>query len=368
MGAVSSIIEGLDKSNAKMHEASAQVDILYELARTKALVLEGMSMEQLRTAGSKESQTVPISKILSCIREVKATCGSDVGQQVDKITAAVNSIVGGEVAKGVASVVTSGLQMLIGESHASQEEFHKYFITVEGYAIIRYDIRGWSKAVSGIGLTKNESKIVAFSLIKSSVNMKRLEINEVISVYNDFLTKHEKPSVEALNQALIDAKKIYQMLQHDIPFDPDIPEVDTFEIDQSYKAQTGHNYSNVKNLSYTASPSVKTKVPSTVKAKEEDSTQPVTKPVKDEAKQAKEQAAVEITTSTQPVANKPVANKPVANKPVKQKAEETTKTVTEDIGSIGDLFEDTQQVEISAPQSDIHKAELVGSNDNIIDS
>lgn len=118
MGAVSSIIKSIDPAKPIMADMQAQIDIIYDLGMTHAESQENKIMQSLRTASTQENKTIAVGNILTIIKEVKATTSTDPGTIVDNISQGVQSIVSGDVAKGVTNIILQGMSVLLGKGQA----------------------------------------------------------------------------------------------------------------------------------------------------------------------------------------------------------------------------------------------------------
>lgn len=82
----------------------------------------------MRTAGTPENRTIPVTEILARHKEYRAYVKSDAGKIATEVSSAIKKIVSGgtsDIIDGVASLVTTGLEAIIGAGEGTQQEMSK---------------------------------------------------------------------------------------------------------------------------------------------------------------------------------------------------------------------------------------------------
>ena len=61
--------------------------------------------------------------------------------------------------------------------------FEKYYVAVEGIALIRLDIMGWKRAITASSLTTKVEQVSAFVMSKSTIDIKKTDFDTFLDLY-----------------------------------------------------------------------------------------------------------------------------------------------------------------------------------------
>lgn len=192
MAPLKAAINALDPAPDKKSELTLALNLLSELCQQKVDAYAAAIDSELRTAGSVENKTIPITEILASHKEYRAYVSSDAGKIATEVSAAIkNFITGGndKIVDGVASLVTTGIEAIIGAGSGSQQELSSYYIIVQGFSLIRFDVRVWSRTIEATGITKQIENAMAIAAFKSSVDIRKISLNTFLNAYVDQLGK-----------------------------------------------------------------------------------------------------------------------------------------------------------------------------------
>lgn len=214
MAQIRSVIQSFDTSNEEGKLAKESVEILTKLGEAKLELFEIQIRESLRTAGSEDNKTIPIESIIGDMSEVRAFTSTTVNNMVDKVQELLNSLVGdggiepSKLIKGVASVISKGLGMFLGENQAESQTIKKYYIIRSGMAIIRVDMMAWFLEVKSQGIKAKLEKITAFKAVTSTVDLSKVKLNTFLAIYQQQL-KSNMTNSDVLEE-LEEVKKVYK--------------------------------------------------------------------------------------------------------------------------------------------------------------
>ena len=147
-----------------------------------------------RQAGTIENPTIPITHIIADTSEMRAYCKDDSTKIVGEATNAIKSFVTGgseNVISGVGALIGAGINMLMGSGEGVQAEHSDYFIMVDGLALVRIDVKSWIRKVTVVGITQKIESVLAFTAVKSSVDVDKISFNTFMEAYKDQLQRDE---------------------------------------------------------------------------------------------------------------------------------------------------------------------------------
>jgi hypothetical protein len=186
MGAIKNLITGADASDALIAEENAHLDTLSALANAKAELFREKINQKLINAGTGTDRTIPITEIQDFISETHAYTSSNADKISDTVSSVIKGFVQGgkeNVTNGVCSLVTTAITALFGSTESSDMSFEKYYIAVEGIALVRLDIMGWKRAITASSLTTKVEQVSAFVMSKSTVDIKKTDFNTFLDQY-----------------------------------------------------------------------------------------------------------------------------------------------------------------------------------------
>jgi len=208
-------INALDPQPDKKKEITLLLSLLSELCEQKVKDFSTAIEEELRTAGNGENRTVPVLEVLARHKEYRAYVKSDAGKIATEVSSAIKKFVSGtatDIIDGVASLVTTGLEAIIGAGTGTQQEMSSYYIVVQDYGIARYDIRAWARQIEASGITSQIETALAIVAFKSSVDITKLSFNTFLIAYAGQLSLMNIPP-DKQKEYLAYAKEIYDQLR-----------------------------------------------------------------------------------------------------------------------------------------------------------
>lgn len=215
MSFLKNAIEALDPTPNKKTELTLALQVLFELAEQKTTLFKRDLELNLRTAGTPDNQTIPVTQILAWHSETRAYVKNDAGKVATVLLDSIKKFIGGgtnQILDGVSQLATAALEGILGAGSATQAEFHSYYIIVEGLSIVRMDISAWSRRVEATGITTQIENALAFQAAKSSVNVDAITFNTFLQAYKTQLEKLNLPP-DKLKEFILQSKEIFELLR-----------------------------------------------------------------------------------------------------------------------------------------------------------
>ncbi len=217
MAVLKNAINALDPTPDKKKQITLLLSLLSELCEQKINEFTTKIEDELRTAGSIENKTIPITEILAKHNEYRAYVSQDAGTIATEVTDGIKKFLVGSaesILDGVGELVTTGLKAIIGAGSGQQQEFSSYFVIVQSFALLRFDIRVWSRKIEAEGITSDIEHAFAISAYKSSVDVNKISLNTFLIAYQDQLAKIGVPESN-WEEYLDTAEKVFDRLKGD---------------------------------------------------------------------------------------------------------------------------------------------------------
>ncbi|HEY0988161.1 MAG TPA: hypothetical protein VGD80_13950 [Kofleriaceae bacterium] len=215
MSILKNAIQALDPTPDKTKELSLALNLLFELAEQKKNLQEEWLKQQIRTAGTPENPSIPITNTLAWLSETRAYVKSDAGTLVNTVTGAIKKFIDGgteNVMNGVGELITGGLNAILGSGTGAQSEMHSYFIVVEAMSIIRFDITAWQRRIDVAGITAKIENAMTLTAVKSSVDVDKISFNTFLQAYKSQLAKMKFGDTELID-FIKKSKEVFELLQ-----------------------------------------------------------------------------------------------------------------------------------------------------------
>jgi hypothetical protein len=215
MAVLKNAIKALDPAPDEKKEITLLLSLLSELCEQKVTEFSMEIDHDLRTAGSEENRSVPITEIIAKHKEYRAYVSNDAGKIATDVANAVKKFVAGgsdNIIDGIASLVTTGIEAILGAGQGTQQQMSSYYIVAQGLAFARYDVRVWTRRIEAVGITKQIENAMAIVAYKSSVDIQRVTLNTFLMAYERQLQVMEftpKQQMEYLDYA----EKLYFRLR-----------------------------------------------------------------------------------------------------------------------------------------------------------
>lgn len=219
MGKLKEIISSVDQSQEITAETKETLNLLYELSKEKADSFAKEISTKLRTAGTSENLTIPITQELGSHQEVRVITSSTPDQDiVDNIGNSLKQILTGcknDIIGGLTGLINTGLTTVLGAAEGEERFEHSYYIATEGLAIVRMDLMYWSRHITASGITKYAEKSLVCTAVKSSVDVNKIDFNTFLAAYQAQLLRCSFEQ-EQLLEEIRNAKKIYEELKENV--------------------------------------------------------------------------------------------------------------------------------------------------------
>lgn len=215
MSFLKNAIKAVDPTPDKKNELTLAVNLLFELAEQKNALQEEALKQLIRTAGTPENPSIPITNTLAWHSETRAYVSSNAGNLVDTVTGAVKKFIGGgadNIVDGVGELITGGLEAILGAGTGTQAEMHSYYIIVEGLSIVRFDIMAWQRRIEAKGITHEIENAMTLTAVKSSVDVDKISFNTFLQAYKKQLEKM-KFTDEELIAFIKKSKEVFELLR-----------------------------------------------------------------------------------------------------------------------------------------------------------
>jgi len=218
MAILKNAINALDPAPDRKKDITLLLSLLSELCEQKVKDFSSSIENELRIAGTGENKTIPVTEILARHKEYRAYIKSDAGKVASEVASAIKKFVSGganDIIDGVASLVTTGIEAIIGAGSGVQQEMSTYYIVVQDYGIARYDIRIWARQIEAQGITNQIETALANVAFKSSVDISKLSFNTFLIAYGSQLEAMNFPK-DKQKEYLDYAIEIYNKLRGNI--------------------------------------------------------------------------------------------------------------------------------------------------------
>jgi hypothetical protein len=215
MAILKNAIKALDPTPDKAKEITLALELLFECAEKKHEIQENFLNNFLRTAGTAENPTVPITSILGWHTETRAYVKDDATKLVGEVTGAVKKFIGGsntEIIDGIGALLATGLELILGSGSGSESEMRSYFIAIDGLSIIRMDVLAWQRHIEAKGFTSKIEHAMTFTASKASVDVDKITFNTFLQAYKAQLENMKIPPNE-LKKKIIESKEIFELLR-----------------------------------------------------------------------------------------------------------------------------------------------------------
>ena len=215
MAILKSAIRSFDPAPEKKNEIETILNLLFELSNSKTENFKKEISQSLRTAGTEENPTVPITQKLGEYTDTRAYTTEDNSKIISEATSAIKGFVSGgaeNIINGIGTLLGTGINALLGSGTGLQAEREDYFVAVEGLSIIRIDVKSWIRKVEVTVLTKKIESIFAFVAVKSSVNVDKITFNTFLQAYKYQLERGNLPQDELIKE-ITHAKEVFNLLK-----------------------------------------------------------------------------------------------------------------------------------------------------------
>lgn len=223
MGILANTVKQLDNSAQQKTEISESLDLLVALTEAKAkeyqrLIEESLNRGRILGKGdSTDSLYYPISSVKDkrveyrCITENTPT--DLVSQIAGSIKGMIDDHTGKGIVDGVAGIINSAMQPLLGLSEGAEQYCSTTSTFIEGNGvainIVRFDCIIWGRSIRAESIKKSIDKTLACVAYKSVVDVSRISFDEFRAVYAPIL---EVTKSQDILGELRKAREYYEIL------------------------------------------------------------------------------------------------------------------------------------------------------------
>jgi hypothetical protein len=212
MSILKDAIKSVDPTPDKTKELTLSVNLLFELADQKKSLQEEWLKNYIRTAGTKDNPSIPITNTLAWHSETRAYVKKDSTDMVKNVSKALKQFISNDMINGVAGLLSSGINSILGSGMGVQSEMHSYYIIVDGLSIIRLDVTAWQRHIEATGITKHIENAMTFTAVKSSVDVNKISFNTFLYAYQ-YQLENLKIETSELKKYLLEAKDVFELLK-----------------------------------------------------------------------------------------------------------------------------------------------------------
>lgn len=209
MAKIQQIIKDVTGDEEKAQRTRDALTLLADYSTEKAKNLIQEQNTYLRTAGTTENKTLPVTSVLANYSEVRVSTKEEVSDIASKVKDGIKKIVSGGIIDGVADLIGDALGVMLGSASGNEHQKSQYYVAVEGLSMVRYDTCMWTRSITVKSLMEYAEKSIIVVMNKSSLDVKKLEFNEFLNVYQLLLEKGEMTH-DDLMQRLKEAEEVYK--------------------------------------------------------------------------------------------------------------------------------------------------------------
>ena len=212
MSTVKNAIKKLDSSKEALEEKKDAVKALEELGKAKAEIFVRDIQSNLLTAGEERSnKTVPITYMVGSKKEVRAFASKEAGNIGKVVNDSLSAFLSGNkntIANGVGNLISSALNIFLGEAEASSDTIESYYVATDGLSPVRIDLKAWYYSATAKSITTEVEKIIAIVATKSVIDVNRIDLGTFLYLYQGQFNV-DKMTTEELSQAIDEAANVY---------------------------------------------------------------------------------------------------------------------------------------------------------------
>lgn len=249
MSTIKKAIESVVGNDEEKKRAKEMLTLLAEACESKGKLMAEELKTYIRTAGTVENKTIPVSDILTEFFETRVTTEESMKDLPNAVADAIKNMMSGNIIEGATSLISTTLNAILGSSSGAEVTRRQYFVGIEGLSMVRYDISYWARDITVESLKKYQEKSCVCILTKSSIDPKNLKFNTFLNIYQSLLEKKSGLTNDELIKMIEDAKKVYKTILDDENFmqdsDPVLSDGAVTSIDNL------DEYLTTENLSFT---------------------------------------------------------------------------------------------------------------------
>lgn len=167
MSTIKNAIKKCDSVDQKFDEQLEAIRVLEALGTAKAEIFVRDIQSRLLSAGEEKSnKTVPITYMVGSKKEIRAFSASEagnIGRIVNDSFAAFLSGKKETISNGIGSLISSTLNICLGEGEATSDTIEMYYVATDGLSPVRVDIKSWYQCVTAKSITTKMERVTQVS-------------------------------------------------------------------------------------------------------------------------------------------------------------------------------------------------------------
>lgn len=202
MGVLNDAVKTVDKSDEKFEEIQESLNLLVQVAESKASLYEQQIKDDLfrgKILGKQEgtdSLFFPISSVKDFRKEYRCITENTVNTNIlDTIATSITDMIddpsGKGIVKGVAKIINSALEPILGVAKGQEQYCAATTTFIEGTGtgvnIVRFDCIIWARAIQAESIRSKVQTALACVAFKSVVDVEKLRFDDFRSVYAPIL-------------------------------------------------------------------------------------------------------------------------------------------------------------------------------------
>lgn len=205
------IRELLDQSQEQ--QTREQLDFLLVAAKAKLNVFQSEIDDIYRFPEKQQGIQVVGARAVASYREYRA----DVSQGVDsKVSELIDKFFSGTeegIKNGFIDVIKVGLNTILGNESAGEQEQHFFCVVPNGLVITRMDVKCWRYNYTSTGVIGKIKNAFCFYTSLATVNLKSLTPEEIVFFYQQLIG----PDIDKIKAFLEKLNELYHFLEPKSP-------------------------------------------------------------------------------------------------------------------------------------------------------
>ena len=214
MAALQAIRDALDTSGADQKKAQEQLDFLMDMARSKLQLYTIDLRDTLAGVATNSNDPVKIVGEPIAFQEAyNCNVSSKVNDGISKAVGAFFTGSSDGVKKGFESLISVGLETILGDTSMGESEQLQTFITMEHNAIIRVDTKVWRYNFSDKSIIGTIQNALCYVFCKSVVDHSKVSVD----VLTYLISQQAGDDPTAVKAYITELRKIWATLEGNSP-------------------------------------------------------------------------------------------------------------------------------------------------------
>ncbi|QQE79753.1 hypothetical protein [Alicyclobacillus sp. SO9] len=205
------IRELLDQSQEQ--QTREQLDFLLTAAKAKLDTFVTEINDIYRFPEKQEGIQVVGNRAVASYKEYRADVSQGVDSQISELIDKFFSGTEEGIKNGFVDIIKVGLQTILGNESAGEQEQHFFCIVPNGLVITRMDVKCWRYNYSSTGIIGKVKNAFCFYTSLATVNLKSLTPEEIVFFYQQLIG----PDIDKIKEFIEKLKELYGFLKDKSP-------------------------------------------------------------------------------------------------------------------------------------------------------